>query len=126
MSKSFKINEDLLTQEIIDRLKRTDQRFADLDLRLKVEQELRDSVCLKVVFDACSEQAAQALEQLAEVDPTDVKKIVALQAAVQRTRFIARTLNKVIQHGEIAEQSLNEEQAISLNDETGANDDNRT
>jgi hypothetical protein len=121
-----KINEEILTPELLDRLKQSDVRFADLDLRLKIEKELRDSICLKVIFDACSEQSAIALEQLAEVDPTDVKKIVHLQAIVQRTRFIARTLNKTIQRGEMAEQSLNDEQSIELNDPTGENNDDQS
>jgi hypothetical protein len=121
-----KISEELLTEEYIDRLKKTDIRFADLDVRLKVEQELRDSLCLKIIFEACSEQSAQALEQLSDIDPTDTKKIVQLQAIVQRTRFIARTLNKVIQRGEVAEQSLNDEQAIELNDPTGEENDDQS
>jgi hypothetical protein len=113
------VDEELLTTDFIDRLKKNDQRFADFDVRLKIEQELRDSICLKVIFEACSEDSAMALEQLAEVDPTDVKAITSLQCRIQRTRFIARTLNKVIQRGEVAEQSLKEEQVISLNDEQG-------
>ena len=119
MKNTPKIDEVLLTPEVLERLKNRDERFRDLDIRLQVERELRESVCLKLVLEAASEQGAEALEALAEVDPTDVKMIVRLQSAVQRVRFIARTLNRVIQKGEVAEQSLNEEQAVTINDNNG-------
>ena len=107
------LSEELLTPELIDRLKKQDARFRDLDLRLKVEQELRDSTCLRVVLDAAAEQAAEALELLADVNPDDTKMIVRLQARVTRARFIAKTLNAVIRRGEAAEKSINEEQTIN-------------
>ena len=106
------LSEELLTPELIDRLKKSDSRFRDLDLRLKVEQELRDSSCLRIVLDAAAEQAAEALELLAEVNPDDTKMVVRLQSRVYRCRFIAKTLNGVIRRGEAAEKSINEEQTI--------------
>lgn len=110
------VDEKLLTPERIERLKQQDVRFRDLDLRLKIEQELRDSAALKLILEAAGEQAAEALEELAEVDPTDIKMITRLQAKVMRARFIARTLNAVIRRGEIAEESLNEEPNIPLDE----------
>lgn len=106
----MEISEELLTPEFIERVKRQDKRFFDVDLRLKVEQELRDSTCLRLVLDAVAEQAAEALEKLAEVPPDDTKMVVRLQACVMRARFIAKTLNAVIRRGEAAEKSINEEQ----------------
>lgn len=108
------VDEKLLTVEHIERLKQQDERFRDLDLRLLIEKELRESVALKLIREVAGEQAEQALEALSEVDPTDTQLIIRLQASVFRARFIARTINTAIRRGEIAEQSLNEEQSIPL------------
>ena len=105
------IDEKLLTPEVIEKLKSQDPRFNDLDLMVKLEAELRDSVALKLLLEAAGEQAAAALEELAGVDPTDAKLIIRLQAKVFRARFIARTLNIFLEKGRTAEQSLNDEQA---------------
>lgn len=119
------VDEQLLTADFFEQLKQQDERFRDLDLRLKIEKELRESLALKLVFEAAGEQAAVALEGLADVDPTDTKKITFLQAKVQRARFIAKTINSVINRGELAEQSINEEQAVQLEMEIETNNDNR-
>lgn len=108
------VDEELLSLKQIESLKQQDERFRDLDLRLIVEQELRSSVALQVVLKAAGEQAAEALEALAAVDPTDTQKIVRLQAAVFRARFIARTFNSVLRKGELAEQSIIDDTALNL------------
>lgn len=114
----MKLSEDLLTPEFIEKLKKQDKRFADIDLRLKMEQELRSSPCLRIVLDAAAEEAANALEALADVDPTNTQMVMRLQAYVYRARFIARTINAVILRGELAESSVNEEQSsINLQEE---------
>lgn len=110
------VDEKLLTLEVIERLKQQDERFRDFDLRLQVEKELRESVAVKLILDAAGEQAAQALEELAEVDPTNTNLIVRLQAKVFRARFIARSINTVIRRGEMAEESLKDEPNIPLDD----------
>jgi hypothetical protein len=109
----IKIDDVLLTPELLERLKNNDPRFKDLDLRLKIEQELRENVSLRIVLDAISEQAAESLEALATIDPTDTKLIINHQARVFRARFIALTLNQVLAKGRLAEHSLSDEQAIN-------------
>lgn len=111
------VDDELLSLKQIEHLKQQDDRFRDLDLRLIVENELKSSIALQVVLAAAGEQAAEALEALANVDPTDIKKITSLQCRVQRARFIANTLNSVLRKGVLAEQSLNDEQAIQLTEE---------
>lgn len=108
------VDEELLTVKQIERLKQQDERFRDLDIRLMVETELQSSLALKIVLEAAGEQAAEALEALADVDPTDLKTIINLQARVQRARFIAKTLNSVLRKGSLAEHSIHEEQSIQL------------
>ena len=104
----------LFTLEFIDRLKKRDERFVALETYIKLETELKDSLALKLVLEQVGEQAAEALEQLAEVSPSDTKKIVELQAKVYRARFIHRSLNDAIEMGKIAEKSLSEDQRIDL------------
>lgn len=112
LDQNIKVDDVLLTPELLERLKNTDQRFRDLDIRLKIEQELRESVSLRIILDAISEQAAESLEALASIDPTDTNMIIRHQAKVYRARFIANTLNQVLSKGRFAEQSLSSEQAI--------------
>ena len=112
-NQKIKVDDVLLTPELLERLKSNDQRFKDFDLGLKIEQELRDNLSLRIVLDAVSEQAAESLEALALTDPTDTKEIIKHQARVYRARFIASTLNQVLARGRLAEQSLNDEQAIN-------------
>ena len=114
---SLEIDEKFLTSEYIERLKKQDPRINELDLMVRLETELRESLALKIVLEAASEQAAEALEELAAVAPTDTDKIIRYQAKVYRARFIARTLNNILEKGRMAEQSLNDEQAIELNKE---------
>lgn len=116
--KPIELDEVLLTPEFIERVKAQDPRFNVVDASLRIQQELRDSVVIKAVLEEVGEQAADALEELAAVDPTDTDLIIRHQAKVFRARFVARTLNAIIRKGEIAEQSLNEEStAIGPNNE---------
>lgn len=108
------MEKDLLTPELLDRLKRRDSRFADVDLGLKIQGELRDCISLNLIIEEAGEQAANALEKLATTDPSDVKTIVSLQAAVFRARFIARTIDRAIKRGLFAEESLRDEATIEL------------
>jgi hypothetical protein len=50
-----------------------------------------------------------ALEELAKIDPTETKGIIALQAKVYRARFIGETLTTLLKQAEIAERSLRDE-----------------
>jgi hypothetical protein len=110
------VDEELLSLKQIERLKQQDERFRDLDLKLVVENELRNSRALQIVLAAAGEQAAEALEALAAVDPTDTKLIIRLQATVFRARFVARTFTSVLRKGDLAEQSIQEDTAIQLDE----------
>ena len=65
----LKVDEYLLTPEYLERLKKQDPRFCEVDLSLQVERELRDSVVIRLILESAGEQAALALEKLAEIDP---------------------------------------------------------
>lgn len=105
-------NQGLITPEYIERMKATDDRLKAIDIMIQLEQELDKSLALKLVLEKASEDAAIALEKLAEADPTDYNLIRRLQAEVYRARFIAKTINKAVYKGALAEQSLGEEVVI--------------
>lgn len=107
---SDKIDQQLLTVEQIEKLKNSDERFASIDLMIKIENELRDSIALKLVREAAAEDAQKAMEDLIVADPTDYNRIKFLQARVYRARFIAITLNGVLEKGSLAATSIADEQ----------------
>lgn len=106
--------DNLITPEVIERLKSRDDRIAAIDLMLQLQNELDNSVALKLVLDKAAEEAANALEELADADPTDYLIIRRLQAKVYRARFIAKTINKAILKGHNAEQSLGDEAIVDV------------
>ncbi len=99
----------LLTREYIEKRKSMDARLKAVDVMLQIEQEMRDSLALKLILAAAAEDAEKAMEDLAVCDPSDVKKIVSGQARVYRAKFIAQTLGGIIQTGRVAEQSLRQD-----------------
>lgn len=118
MSNSTKIDDQLLTIEQIERLKQSDERFKNIDLMVQIENELHNSIALKLIREEAAEQAQEAMEELIYVDPTDYNKIKNLQAKVYRARFIAMTLNRTIYKGELAAKSI-EDERINQNELTG-------
>lgn len=101
--------DQLLNREYIERRKALDGRLKAVDIMLQIEQEMRDSISLKMILAAAAEDAEKAMEELAEVDPTDTKKIIACQARVYRAKFISQTLGGYIQTGQLAENSLRQD-----------------
>lgn len=108
------MDDNLITPEVIERLKSRDARLEAIDVMLRIEKELDSSLALKLVLDRAAEEAAVALEKLADVDPSDTKQIVYLQAKVFRARFIAKTINYACLKGDEAERSLGEESVVEL------------
>lgn len=108
--------EFLITPEVIEKMKSRDDRIAAVDLMLKIEHELKHSIALQLVLDKASEEAASALESLAEADPTDANQIIRLQAKVYRARLLARTINAARVRGDVAERSLREESEMQIED----------
>lgn len=110
------MEENLITPEVIERLKSRDSRLQAVDMMLQIEKELNSSIALKLILERAADEAAEALEKLAGVSPTDTQQIINLQAKVYRARFIAKTLNYACNKGYEAEQSLSEEAVVELPD----------
>lgn len=102
-----------ISEEFIERLKSRDKRWVDIEMAIKLEAELRDSLAIKLVLEHVNFEAVDALEKLASVTPNDVNAIVALQASVKRARIIGNTLEALRRRGAIAQQQIEEEGEIS-------------
>lgn len=111
-------NQSFITPEFIEKMKSQDARLRHIDVMIQIERELESSLALKLVLEKSAEDAAAALERLADADPTNYNLIRQLQAEVYRARFIARTINKARYIGAAAEASLSEEAIIEMPDST--------
>lgn len=98
-----------ITQEVIDQAKARDDRWKDVDLAVQIEAEAKRSPLLRIVFGMARREKAQALEQLATVDPGDFYKIRLAQAMVYRADFITAIVDNILAAGQQAYEALNEE-----------------
>lgn len=103
-----------ITKEDIERLKSRDARWKDIDIAIKVDEELRDSVALNLILEAATRWADEALEQLAVVNPSDTAAVIGYQARVRCARFIAETLAGIRQRGLNSAAALDEEGKVEL------------
>lgn len=95
-----------ITPELIEEWKARDERIAAIALADDVRDEIEKSKAWKILLTVSEQQAKEALEELAQVSPSDIKRIIELQAKIFRARFIGKTLDRVIATGRAAEQSL--------------------
>lgn len=114
------MNESLITQEDIEALKARDRRWKDVELSIKIDEELSNSVTVNLILEALSRRSNDALEKLIDADPTDVRKITSLQEMVNCARFIATSLHNIRQTGVVAHQSLEDEGNVELESPNGS------
>lgn len=107
------LSETQISQDFIDRLKSQDNRWSEVDMAIKVETELRDSVVIKAVLEVIENEAVEALEKMIFADPTDTKLMISLQATVRRARIMGNTLEAIRRKGAFSEQSLKDEGTIA-------------
>lgn len=108
--------EQFITQHDVDNLVKNDHtgRWKAINLAIKVDEELRDSITVSLILDALTRHSTEALEELIKVDPTDVKKVSALQSMVRCVRLIGEGLESIRQNGLLAQISLEEEGDVQL------------
>lgn len=104
----------MITQEDLERLRARDERWKQVDLSLRIDAELRDSVALNLFIEAAARRAEEAKALLVQVNPADTKAIIALQAKAQCATLIGEVLYAVRQQGEIAYASLQEDGQVNL------------
>lgn len=108
--------DELITPEFIERLKADDERWRLVDIAVKIDEELRSSTFIQLILEEAKRESSIALEELALVDPTNVKAITHLQAKIYRDRFIGKTLQLVRDKGNACYDSLREEGSVNPHD----------
>lgn len=109
-------HENEINQDFIEKLKSRDKRWAEVETAIKVEDELRTSIILKSVLEVINQEAVEALEKIVHCDPSDTKLIISLQASVKRARIIGNTIEAIRRNGAFAQQALQDEGAVQLED----------
>jgi hypothetical protein len=86
-----------------------DERLRHVAASIDIEAALRDGAAFRLVIEALKEDAREAGERLIECSPSDVGVIAELQAQVRVARTIRRTIERILQRGQEAEVSLQED-----------------
>lgn len=108
-----------VTTEMLERLKARDRRFSDIDTAIRLDEELRDSAAIQILFAAIGAERENARSELESVDPTDFNKIRMLQAKTYRAKFIIETLEDIRRKGRQSAAELEAEGPIDLRDIDG-------
>lgn len=104
--------ETFITAADLAALRTRDPRWEKVQLSIKLDTELRESLALNLIIEAAARRAHEALEKLADVDVTDTKKLISLQADVQRAKLIGEILRGIKESGEDAYSSLKEQERM--------------
>lgn len=111
------IDEPFITEQDIERLKARDERFRIVDIALKVDDELRNSISLNLILEAANRQAKLAKDKLIEVNPADTQTIIALQVKAQCAKLINDILTNIRISGLNAQSSIEDEGFVELDRE---------
>ena len=87
----------------------TRKRIEAVRVGLDVEREKASSTTLRLILTAALVQAEDAKKALVEVDPHDWQAVQRLQNEVRRARDIGAWMDRAMQAGLAAEESLSEE-----------------
>lgn len=108
------MTDSFITPEDLDNLRARDERWKIVDLSIKIDTELRDSLIINMVIEAASRRAEEAKDALVDVNPSDIQKIIGLQADAQCAKLIGEILRNVRNSGNEAFASLHAEEENSL------------
>ena len=100
---------DHLSPEDIEHIKSRDARFRVFGEALAIEGDLRDNATIKAILAASWAEANGAIEELAEVSPTDIDAISKLLVKVRSAVYIRRSLNAILMRGKVAEADIRQE-----------------
>lgn len=109
------MTEAFITAEDLSNLRARDERWRIVDLSIKIDTELRDSLIINLVIEAASRRAEEAKDALVDVNPSDLQKIIGLQADAQCAKLIGEILRNVKTSGNEAFAALQAEEEISIN-----------
>lgn len=98
-----------LTPDQLDALKSRDSRFAVLAEAIAVEADLRDNPTIKLLMAAVRQDADAAMEELADLSAADPVAMHKALVNVKTLVYIRRTLNALLQRGQVAELEIRQE-----------------
>lgn len=104
--------EDIDIQAFTDRMVTHDVRMKHIEIANQVEHELQNSIALPLVIDVAKKEADEALALLAVVDPSDYKKIIALQGKIYCATMLTNILLAVRRRGLFSAQDMQKEQEL--------------
>ena len=107
-------DEPFITEADIERLKARDDRWRRVDLAMKVDVELRESIVINAFLEAAARNLEQAQNALTEVNPTDTKTIYDLQVKAGSAKLVSQVLNSIRQKGLQAYASIEEDKFVEL------------
>ena len=94
-----------------------DRRIAEIAASIDVEVALQAGGPLRTVMEILRQQADQAMEDFAAVNPGDVQAVTGIQARVACFSLTLKTLNFILQRGQVAEMSLRAEDGVDGRDD---------
>lgn len=98
-----------LTPEELQQIVARDKRLQQIDDRLVIEKELRESKSLQKIIQHLKDDALHAALDLAETNPADTVAITNLVATAKGYAYIRRVLDGYLQLGKEAEAALRDE-----------------
>lgn len=108
------MEESFISEQDLEALKARDERFRLVDIALKVDDEIRNSLALNLILEASERQAKMARDRLIDVNPSDTQTIIALQVKAQCAKLIKDTLTNIRNVGLNAQSSIIDEGFIEL------------
>ena len=101
--------EETNSEQFAAKMKLHENRLRYIEGATQIEHELQNSIALPLVIEVAQKEADEALALLATVDPTDTKKIIALQAKVYCSRMLSEIIVAIRQRGAFASKAIHEE-----------------
>lgn len=107
-------DESFITEQDIEALKAKDERWRLIDIALKVDDEIRNSIALNLILEAANRQSIRAKELLIDVSPSDIQTIMTLQVKAQCAKLINDILTNIRNQGLNAQTSIEDEGFVEL------------
>lgn len=102
-----------ISEDLVEQLKAADDRYSMIEGAIEIETEITNSKFWSICLTLINEDAQKALEELANVTPSDTQAIVNYQARVYRARFIRDTFEAIRRKGAAAQASLERDRMVS-------------
>lgn len=98
--------------EFAEKMKIHDVRLNHIETATQVANEMQNSIALPLIIKVAGDEADAALALLATVDPSDTKKIIALQGKIYCATMLKEIIEGIIQRGFYASKTIQEEAQI--------------